>query len=444
VIGRYILSDVRSLPDEMAWSYLDYLARPWTWERQGSGRAWFHFRELQRGGNKWKRVVKLFNTYLDGKKFKVETITAIYNPNLITAFLGTWNTRDCDSRRHQKYEQGQGVSIPEVLDDPHVDERKFVSKCFRQRVKKMKWNEENYGNWIVPVAHGTSVPNAMSICQRGFAALGRTDGGWFGKGKHNPHSPHPSSRAFFFLLTQPTFLLAFFCFVPLAFMSSPLSSCFILLWPHESLNLSPLLSMIDFVTFLILALASTTVYPSQFSYLHDASPASHIPQPPLFVIPRTTLKKILGIYFTTYALYTLPYMKPQKEPAIIISWVLPGTTTLLNPPSQPGYHLFFQGRRVSSWLLRLPSSSRNRIVLLLLFLSLWPISTLPTCSWDLLLVLDFASIAPRRVLIFLCFRKFLSCSKSRNRFIIRCSNQRRIKSLRRNRLRWKTIHFTCF
>lgn len=38
------------------------------------------------------------------------------------------------------------------------------------------------GNWIVPVLHGTNIDSAMSICQQGFAALGKTDGGWYGKG----------------------------------------------------------------------------------------------------------------------------------------------------------------------------------------------------------------------------------------------------------------------
>lgn len=74
------------------------------------------------------------------------------------------------------------------------------------------------GNWIVPTVHGTSVADAMSICQSGFAALGKTDAGWYGK----------------------------------------------------------------------------------------------------------------GIYFTTYALYTLTYMKLHDQPALIVSWVLPGTSIL--PP----------------------------------------------------------------------------------------------------------------
>lgn len=31
-----------------------------------------------------------------------------------------------------------------------------------------------------------------------------------------------------------------------------------------------------------------------------------------------------GIYFSSYALYTFPYFKSKEQPAIILSWVVPG------------------------------------------------------------------------------------------------------------------------
>lgn len=48
---RFLVSDLRSLPEDMSWSYLLYLKRPWEWDRQGSDRAWFHFREFKSGNN---------------------------------------------------------------------------------------------------------------------------------------------------------------------------------------------------------------------------------------------------------------------------------------------------------------------------------------------------------------------------------------------------------
>lgn len=71
-------------------------------------------------------------------------------------------------------------------EDP-IEEREFVADCFREKVERMDWNINKEGNWIVPVLHGTSLGNALSICQRGFAALGTTDDGWYGKGTLPPY-----------------------------------------------------------------------------------------------------------------------------------------------------------------------------------------------------------------------------------------------------------------
>jgi hypothetical protein len=253
---RYWTSELRTLPEEMSWSYFLYMKKPWEWDKQGSERtsipssdapslscsfhvpkgaspssftqislfftdfeeipklatlqifrtkpthvqnvrffsarllffkssnlpkfsichlgAWFHFRDFKTGTPEWKRVRKLFDNYLDGSRFNIESIKAVYNPNLTTAFLSTWNTRD--SRRDDE------LFAISYENDPLFEQRGFVSECFKEKVKKMEWNSEKEGNWIVPVVHGTSFDSAMSICQRGFASLGKTDGGWYGKG----------------------------------------------------------------------------------------------------------------------------------------------------------------------------------------------------------------------------------------------------------------------
>lgn len=42
----------------------------------------------------------------------------------------------------------------------------------------------------------------------------------------------------------------------------------------------------------------------------------------------------LGIYFTSHALYTLPYIASRRKPALIISWILPGTEPNLKKRTQ--------------------------------------------------------------------------------------------------------------
>jgi len=212
VLIRYLISDLRYLPEEMAWSYLDFLVRPWKWDKQGSTDSWFYFRDFQNGSKEWNRVRKFFDTYLDGSVYEIEAIKSVYNPNLTTSFLSTWNTRN--ARREKD------IFKVELDDkDPRYREREYVADCFKKRVEKMSWNQGKEGNWIVPVVHGTAFPSAISICESGFAALGTTDSGFFGK----------------------------------------------------------------------------------------------------------------GIYFTTYAFYSIYYIKDHNAPALIISWVLPGTFLPFNP-----------------------------------------------------------------------------------------------------------------
>jgi len=42
-----------------------------------------------------------------------------------------------------------------------------------------------------------------------------------------------------------------------------------------------------------------------------------------------------GIYFTSYAVYTVPYISRQKAPVIIVSWVLPGNVYPVIENSEP-------------------------------------------------------------------------------------------------------------
>lgn len=122
--------------------------------------------------------MKLFQKFLGGSDIKIESIISVYNPNLITSFVSAWNTRD--SRKNHKL-----FTVPMGEEEDSFRQRQEVSNCFKKRVSTMTWNNNNEGNWIVPVLHGTSYGAAMSICQRGFAALGKNDEGWYGKGTND-------------------------------------------------------------------------------------------------------------------------------------------------------------------------------------------------------------------------------------------------------------------
>lgn len=87
VLIKYLASDIRKLPFEVSWSYLAYLKKPWEWETQGSGKSWYHFKELKFGSYEWKKVKYVFREYLDGTRLKVETITTVYNPWYVLSSL---------------------------------------------------------------------------------------------------------------------------------------------------------------------------------------------------------------------------------------------------------------------------------------------------------------------------------------------------------------------
>lgn len=123
---RYLLSDVRSLPDEMAWSYLQHLRKPWNSEKEGSDRAWFHHRKFEKDSKEWKRVMKLFQKFLGGSDIKIESIISVYNPNLITSFVSAWNTRD--SRKNHKL-----FTVPMGEEEDSFRQRQEVSNCFKKK-----------------------------------------------------------------------------------------------------------------------------------------------------------------------------------------------------------------------------------------------------------------------------------------------------------------------
>jgi len=60
--------------------------------------------------------------------------------------------------------------------------RTFVYGAYVARVNTFPWNEEESTCPIIAVSHGTDFEVAMSIAQKGFAALASLDEGFYGKG----------------------------------------------------------------------------------------------------------------------------------------------------------------------------------------------------------------------------------------------------------------------
>jgi len=173
---------LRGLPEEVAWSYQAYLTNPIGWTYRGTKQSGYYFKDLRRGSSMYARAAYLWESLRGANKGNhqliVEKITAVYNPTLVTNFIGQYKIMLTRSG-NELFQRKNWTKSKEA------DQKTWVNNNYDKYVSQFPWNDKEKcppGARILPVLHGTDAQIAEKICETGFAALSSLDAGYFGKG----------------------------------------------------------------------------------------------------------------------------------------------------------------------------------------------------------------------------------------------------------------------
>jgi len=173
----YIYTHIlRGLPRGVSWSYQAYLTNPIGWTYRGTRKTGYYFKELQKGSHMYNKANALFESFHDptDKKLIIKGITAVYNPLLVTNFIGQYKI--LTQRSHSAIFTKQPWTNQEGKEIRQWVYNNYVNFCNR-----FSWNLKIRVP-IVPMLHGTDAGIAEKICETGFASLSSLDAGYFGKG----------------------------------------------------------------------------------------------------------------------------------------------------------------------------------------------------------------------------------------------------------------------
>jgi len=192
--------ELRQLPKEIRWSFLQYKMRPWEWEYQGSNQTGFYFKKYIKDSVEFRRVNDLFyNTITNGGNLIVESVTAVYNPTLTTSFINQWKVI-----KERIVHSGDIFNVQETT---RRLAREHVEKHLDNVIQTYPWNKR-ISVPILPVCHGTDHYIAEKISQTGFAALSTTDVGYYGRGIYFT-SYAQYSFPYFMSRDNPSLILAY-------------------------------------------------------------------------------------------------------------------------------------------------------------------------------------------------------------------------------------------
>jgi len=169
---RHKIVNIKQLPEEVGLSFksaaMDILHLSWT--RTDN----FYTKELIKNSREYSRVKNLFDDFLYGNTLTVLKITAVYNDNLVDAFVAgqtNWLIRLDDNQKLFQQNSWQD----------NMELREWVMDQFKSRITSFPWNEGAKFP-ILPACHGTDLKKALKICNSGFASLNTIDAGFYGKG----------------------------------------------------------------------------------------------------------------------------------------------------------------------------------------------------------------------------------------------------------------------
>lgn len=119
--------------------------------------------------------------------FEIKSVLLIENPTLEKAFIA----------HMEKLQARQNLNafIPEWTSDGEVEWRKKVLQLF-ESISRPYIDPDFPAVKLLPLWHGTFASNIEGICSTGFASLGKTDHGFFGKGYYFTYEAEYAYRVY--------------------------------------------------------------------------------------------------------------------------------------------------------------------------------------------------------------------------------------------------------
>jgi hypothetical protein len=168
---NYKTNPVLYLPEEVSWSFKDYLKYPWKWTHVKNDETEYYYRDYKFGSKEFDKV-EILLTKLKKGPLKPVGIRAIYNPNLTVNFINNWK-----------------VTIDRKKNDPEL----FFNKTYTKNPDKMRVMEHYEKNVVtlldcnkdlevplIPSVHGTSMEVANKIALNSFGLVNSLDEGYYG------------------------------------------------------------------------------------------------------------------------------------------------------------------------------------------------------------------------------------------------------------------------
>ena len=111
----------------------------------------------------------------------IHKITRIYNPTLVSNFVGNYRVQK--ERLNEKLFSSQGWATGPDKNLKTIVYERYMSLC-----RSYSWYDPEEPV-ILPFYHGTDVWTARKICGTGFATISSLDPGWYGKGMYFTSDP---------------------------------------------------------------------------------------------------------------------------------------------------------------------------------------------------------------------------------------------------------------
>lgn len=190
VVQYYFKKQYLSLPEEISWSFLLHLKYPYKWTFSGPLNSGFYSYSFEKNSSEWNKVDAMFRVFHADSRMdfvQLQSITAVLNPSLLSAFIAKW--KGIDTRvalnaslfKAEFREKEKNVATGEDNIIRWNSLREDVNAAFSERLKKCTWNKPHSAA-IIPVVHATDYNKACFISMTGFASLSLIDAGYYGKG----------------------------------------------------------------------------------------------------------------------------------------------------------------------------------------------------------------------------------------------------------------------
>ena len=170
---NYKTNSVLFLPEEISWSFKNYLKYPWKWTHVKNDETEYYYRDYKFDSPEFDKIEVLL-TKLKKGPLKPIGIRAIYNPGLTEIFINNW--RITIDRYKNNYDLFFTRTYMKDKDKMNV------MKHYEENVLTLLDCNKSLEVPLIPTVHGTSLEVASNIVLNGMATLSNLDAGFFGSG----------------------------------------------------------------------------------------------------------------------------------------------------------------------------------------------------------------------------------------------------------------------